>query len=70
MFTNSKQLFDATIKGNHTTERRLMVDIPVARHSYRRSKIEGVALIKEDVNPADALRKIKGNHSLYKMMVG
>lgn len=63
-----KQLFDATTRGEHSTERRLMVDILAARQAYRRFEIEGVALIKVDVNLADALSKIKDNNSVYKII--
>lgn len=69
IFTDSKQLFDAITKGMHNMERRLMVDILAARQSYRCFEIKDVALIKGDVNAADALLKIKGSDSLYKMMV-
>ena len=35
MFTDYKQLFDATKRGKQTTENRLMIDIAAARHLYK-----------------------------------
>lgn len=64
MYADSKKLLDAMTKGKHTAERRLMVDILATRQSYRRLQIYGVALVRGDLNPADALSKVKGNFAL------
>lgn len=61
MYTNSKQMLEAMTKGKHAAERRLVVNILPARHLYKRFGIEGVALIKREVNPADTLSRVKGN---------
>lgn len=68
MFTDSKQLFDAMIKGKRTQEKRLMVDITAARQSYKRFEIHRVGLVRGTDNPADGLSKIKDNGALDRLL--
>lgn len=68
MYTDSKQLFDAMIKGKRTQEKRLMVDIMAARQSYRRFEITRVGLVKCVDNRADGLSKINDNVALDRLL--
>ncbi len=57
MFTDSKQLFDVLTTAAHTTEKRLMVKIMVAREAYNRIEISNVRLVPGRSNPANGFKK-------------
>jgi hypothetical protein len=39
-------------------EKRLAVDIEAMKGAYKRREVETIAVIRTDVNPADALTKV------------
>lgn len=68
MSTDSKQLFDAMVKGKHTTERRLMADVVAARHLYKRFDITAVAIVRRFDNPSDSIGKVRFYEALMSLI--
>lgn len=68
MFTDSKQVFDALSRGKRTTERKLMLDIPIVREAYNQFENYGFGLIRGDQNPSHALTKGNNNGALDKLL--
>ncbi len=68
MITDSQILFNIITRRRTTTERRMMIDLKAARDAYAKREISNIALISSEHNPADALTKIKSNHSLNKLI--
>ena len=69
MLTDSKILFDIITRRKTTTEKRLMVDLTIARRAYAAREISNIALVSGDDNPADPLTKLKPNKALLKLLV-
>lgn len=67
MYTDPKQLFDASTRGNQTTERRLMVEIMAVRQAYRRFETTAIRLVRGEDNQADELSKIKDKSALRRL---
>lgn len=63
-FTDSRQLFDALVKGKRTAEQNSTVEIASARQSYRNFEINGVGLVQCADNPADRLTKVVASGAL------
>jgi hypothetical protein len=57
MYTDSQSLFDVISKGSMTAERRLQIDIALAREGFDRKWISDIALVASLDNLADALTK-------------
>jgi len=57
MLTDSKQIFDVITRASHTAEKRLMIDVAVAREAYNRYEISSVGLVKTEHNIANGLNK-------------
>jgi hypothetical protein len=57
MYTDSQSLFDVISKGSMTAERRLQIDIALAREGFDRRWISDIALVASHDNLADALTK-------------
>jgi hypothetical protein len=57
MYTDSQSLFDFISKGSMTAERRLPIDIALARERFDRKWISRIALLASLDNLADALTK-------------
>lgn len=57
LFTDSKCLFDVISKGSRTSEKRLMLDIAVAREQFRVSDVSDICLVRSAANLADGLTK-------------
>lgn len=68
MFTDSKQGFDIITRGKRPTEKRLAIDITAACEAYQRFDIDRVGLVRGNENPADALRKLKNNGAISKIL--
>lgn len=68
MFTDSKQLFDALVRGKRTTERRLMIEIHSVRQSYQSFEISRIGLVRGTDNPADGVSKIGHNGALDRLL--
>lgn len=68
MFIDSKQLFDALIKGKQTTERLLIIEIMAARQAYCRFEINAVGLLCGQDSPADGLSKVNDNGALQRLL--
>lgn len=69
MFTDSKRLSDAALNGKRTTEKRLLIDISAVGQSNVRFEIGSIGIVKNYNNPDDYLSRIKGNESLYQLIV-
>jgi hypothetical protein len=57
MYTDSQSLFDVISKRSMTAERRLQIDIALAREGFDRKWISDIALVASLDNLADALTK-------------
>jgi hypothetical protein len=57
MYTDNQSLFDVISKGSMTAERRLQIDIALAREGFDRNWISDIALVSSKDNLADALTK-------------
>jgi hypothetical protein len=68
IMTDSKSLFDIITRRQHTTEKRLMVDIAAIREGFSRREIANVGLIKSEDNPADGLTKRGFCRALYQLL--
>ncbi len=68
MLTDSEILFNTLTRRKTTTERRLMLDLRIARSAYSEREISNIALIASEHNPADALTKLNPNSALRKIM--
>lgn len=68
MFTDSKQLFGALVRGMMTTKRRLTVDIASACDSYCFFETGCVGLVKRSDNLADGLTNVSGNGALEQVL--
>ena len=68
MLTDSQALFDVLTRAKYTSEKRLMIDIEVARNAYAKKEIDNIALIESQYNPAYAMTKISPNEALIKIM--
>lgn len=68
IFADSKQLFDAIVKGKMTNKRRIMIEITSARQSYRSFEIRHIGLVKGSENPADGVRKIGHNGDMHRLI--
>jgi hypothetical protein len=68
MYTDSQALFNVLTRNKTTTERRLMVDVAVARQAYHNSIISNIGLIKSCCNPADGLTKVGCNPALANLL--
>ena len=64
MFTDSKCFFDVITKNSTMSEKRLLIDVQVARQAYERMEITEVGLITTDTNPADSFTKITKSYTL------
>ncbi len=69
MLTDSKILFDIITRRKTTTEKRLMLDLTIARRAFAAREISNIALVSGDDNPADPLTKLKPNKALLKLLV-
>lgn len=67
-FSDSKQLFDAIVRGKRTAKRTLMIDISGAREAYKKFKIYSVGLVPGDQNPAEGLTKENNNGCLTRLL--
>jgi hypothetical protein len=68
MYTDSKCLFDVLTKGSTTAERRLQIDIAMARESFQRNWIANVALVPSAENLADGLTKANRSQGLIEVL--
>lgn len=68
IYTDSKCLFDVLTTAKKTTGGRLVVDVFVARQSYRPGKIDNICLIRSEDNLAGDMTKLDGNGLLLKVM--
>lgn len=68
MLTDSQILFNVLTRKRTTSEKRLMIDLKVARAAYANKEISNVALIGSIHNPADSLTKIRSNGAMQKIM--
>lgn len=64
LLTDSKCLFDVISKGSRTSEKRLMLDIAVAREQFRVSDVSDIGLVRSASNLADGLTKAMQQASL------
>jgi hypothetical protein len=70
--TDSKSLFDIITKSSSTLEKRVMIDVAVARESYAKEELSDIALLRGELNLADALtiespatRKVRNNPNIW-----
>ena len=68
LVTDSESLFKVIVKSTTTTERRLMIDVKVAREAYARHDISDVGWLRSHNNPADGLTKIGKCTSLTRLL--
>jgi hypothetical protein len=68
MYTDSQSLFDVISKGSMTAERRLQIDIALAREGFDRKWISNIALIASQDNLADALTKPRASARLLEVL--
>ena len=57
LLTDSKSFFDTISKGNRTNEKRLMLDVYVARQGYKEQDIGNIGFLRSNNNIADELTK-------------
>ena len=69
MLTDSEILFNVITRRRTTTEKRLMVDLHIARAAYAGREISNIALIPSCANPADALTKLHPNNALRNILL-
>jgi hypothetical protein len=55
--TDSKSLFDVITRRQHTTEKRLMIDVAAIRKGFRTRSIANIGLIRSAKILADGLTK-------------
>lgn len=58
MYTDRKSLFDVISKGSRTAEKRLMLDLFMAREAFKKRKISNIGLVRSGDNVADALTNV------------
>ncbi len=68
MFTDSKSLFDTMVKNTVLTEKRLMIDLRVAREAYNLNEISDIGFIRGNANPADCFTKVGHNDALTRIV--
>lgn len=68
MLTDSKQIFDLVTKKATTVEKKLTIDLPAARESYKQLEIDSIWLVRGKQNRADGLSKMKDNEALTKVL--
>lgn len=69
MFTQSKQMLNVLTREKRPTDRRLVIDVTVARKANEKFEIDLVELVRGEFNSADEQRNVKSNdvlsHLLY-----
>ena len=68
VYTDSRSLYDCLTRINHTTEKRLLIDLRMLRQSYERREITEVFWIPTAQNPADAFTKATPTPALNKLL--
>ena len=68
IFMDSKTLFDVLTRGTLTTERRLVIDLMVAREAYERGEISDVGHVRSEHNLEDELTKVIEPRRLRSLM--
>jgi hypothetical protein len=68
MYTDSKCLFDVITKGSMTAERRLQIDIALAREGFNKGWISDMALIPSEENLADGMTKKDRSSKLLEVL--
>lgn len=68
MFPDSEQLFDAVIKGQKTSEKRLVIDILATGEVCQRFEVKATGLVPGDRNPSDAFSKLRHDGVLTKLL--
>ena len=61
MMTDSLSLFDVITKCTQTAEKRLLIDLNIAKQAYKRREVEMIGFLKTEYNPADCLTKVMGS---------
>jgi Reverse transcriptase (RNA-dependent DNA polymerase) len=57
ILTDSRQVFDIITQSSPTAERRLMIDVLIAREMYSARELSDIGRVESNCNPADALTK-------------
>lgn len=68
MLADSEILFNIFTRNRQTSEKRVTIDIRVAREAHNERVMYNIALISREDNPADAITKIRSNGALRKLL--
>ena len=68
MLTDSQSLFDIITKSSYSTERRILIDVAVAKEAYRKKDLSDIGLVASKDNVSDCLTKTSSGRDLLKVV--
>ena len=68
LYTDSESQFDVIYKGTRTAEKRLMLDMAVAKEGFRKKEISDIGFVRSNDNVADGLTKTMHQKALMDVL--